>query len=493
MNLDRILDAYRNGEIRTDEFKEQLNRLKVKSPLSEGQKGLWALQKMNPRMTAYNIPITIRFKVYEENAFREACRLTMSQHPILTSRIVEEDGIPYQIHRPALQLYFQTERFSQNTDGPLSDFLMKRAKMPFQLDQDALIRFFVISQPDQGVILLIVIHHIIFDGISTPVLIESIFENYRRIQSSEAEIASSSKAGYREFVEWDQEFLRSQKGDACRDYWLKELEGELPVLEIPSDRPRSSTLSFKGKTIAHRMDRETSRKLKELGKRLSVNQSVLQLGIFKMLLYHYTAETDIIVGMPTMGRPDKKFSDLIGYFVNMIAIRSRSIAEKSFPDFLKELQRTMATGMDHAAYPFPRLVDDLKGARSRANTPVFQVLYGFHHYFPPDEIGNTSLREAMPFELIQDIHQEGEFEFGLEIFNWVDGFLLNLKFNPDLFDDETIRRIMRHYLQLVEAVVEEPNLKTTDYSILTKSEYDKILKQWNETDRKLPDFKPIPL
>ncbi|XYJ23387.1 condensation domain-containing protein [Bacillus velezensis] len=149
----------------------------------------------------------------------------------------------------------------------------------------------------------------------------------------------------------------------------------------------------------------------------NVNESVVYLAIFKGLLYQYTNQEDVIVGMPTMGRSEAQFESVIGYFINMIAVRSRETGAKSFTAFLKELQLTLAEGLDHAAYPFPALVKELKTERSPAVSPVFQTAFFYQNFFRTEGAEKLAeLYQSLGIEMIEDIHQEGEFELALEVY-----------------------------------------------------------------------------
>src|SRR5262249_11955028 len=156
--------------------------------------------------------------------------------------------------------------------------------------------------------------------------------------------------------------------------------GPLPVLELPSDRPRwEETRLFEGRVHTHPLSPELSRAIRAFAQAKEINPSVLFLALFKALLYRYSGQEDLIVGMPTIGRPQERFDALVGYCVNMIALRSRMDGRRTFTHFVRELELTLVDGLDHAAHPFPALVRSLHVPRTQDHTPVFQVCFVYQN------------------------------------------------------------------------------------------------------------------
>jgi polyketide synthase PksN len=185
---------------------------------------------------------------------------------------------------------------------------------------------------------LIVIHHLIFDGSSTFPFITGLLNAYQDLVHGRHPEPIAQATGYHDFVEWEQNMLKSKEGEAHLAYWKQQLSGPLPILELPTDRARSSAQSFKGQVYTCLLAPELSGQLKLFSQFHKVSLSVVFLGIYQGLLYRYTGQEDIIIGMPTIGRPQPRFETPIGYFVNMIAVRSQKVGTGSFTQFIKELQ-----------------------------------------------------------------------------------------------------------------------------------------------------------
>jgi amino acid adenylation domain-containing protein/non-ribosomal peptide synthase protein (TIGR01720 family) len=497
MTRKELLLAYKEGKLSIDELQNRLRALKqqtFKNPLSEGQKGLWMLQKVSPEMSSYNIPLcfSIRQKLDIEK-FKQACTFLLQQYPILTSVFGEDDGIPYQVIQPSQPLAWQQEDISALQPEKVLPYLRGKTKEPFSLENGPLMRIQLLSQSEQEHIVLIVVHHIIFDGSSSLLLVKSLLEAYRGLNGGKDLEAKPYSTSFNDFVEWEQGMLSSKEGEEHRSYWRQQLSGILPILEIPTDRPRFSSQSSEGQTYTSLLSPELTTGIKAFAQAQHINLSIVLLGIFKVLVYRYTGLEDIIVGMPVIGRPAEKFDSQIGYFINMLPIRSQVGDEQYFSKFIKELQLTVVDGLDHAAYPFPVLVRELNVSRGPTNAPVFQVAFIYQNFL--QSTGLNAMKDqdqnSLHITFMEDIHQEGEFELALEIFDQGDRFTLNIKYDPDLYNLSTIQRMMRHYVKLAEEVVNDPNLTLGEYSLMSKEEQATILIDWNATQVDYPSHKTI--
>ena len=468
----------------------------LKRFLSEGQKGLWMLQKTSPNMSAYNVPICFRVgRELELAKFQQACHFLLEQYPILNTIIGEEKGVPYQIIQPGQPLFFETEDISTFNPEDVIPYLRKKLKVPFQLEQGPLMRVHLFSRSNEEQIVLINIHHIIFDGISSSLFITKLLEVYQALLQNKVPEIIPSATKYGDFVEWEQEMLASEAGKEHLTYWKHQLSGILPVLELPTDHPRSSTTSFEGQVLTKLLAPELASQIKAFAYSLHINRSVMFLGIFKVLLHRYTNQEDLIIGLPTFGRPQERFNPVIGYFINVLPIRSQVVGPKSFSDFARELQLTFVDGLDHAEYPFPALVRALNVPRIPGISPVFQVIFLYQNFIqthiPQYFQGNGSNQPSIEF--IDEINQEGEYELELEVFEQSETFRLNFKYNPQLFNEETIARMVEHYLNLTVEVMKDPNIALDSYSFLSQTETKKLMIDWNATEVNYPKEKCVHL
>ncbi|TAL55533.1 MAG: hypothetical protein EPN89_00360, partial [Methylovulum sp.] len=438
----------------------------ARSALSEGQKGLWLLQKFSPLMGAYNVPLAFRIKRgFDDAAFSAACEDVLKCHALLRTVIREHDGEPYQVivefGDPVFDQAVRRENIAHLDEDDVLPYLTAKVKTPFDLETGPLLRVDVLSRPAHETLVLVTVHHIIFDGSSALLLIDALWKAYfARLQHSEPELAPVGQAAYYDFVQWEQAMLAGDEGRDHLAYWKQQLAGELPVLALPADHPRRFVQTFNGHSHECRLEPALTQKLREFAPLHGVNLSVLYLAVFTVLLYRYTGQNDILVGMPTLGRPQRRFEALIGYFINMVVIRSRLSGETRFTELLKTLQLTVLDGLDHAALPFPVLVRELAVSRDQAMSPVYQVSFAYQNFARPLEHAETGIA------LVEGIHQEGEDELGLEVYEEKDRTLLKMDFRPDVFELSTIQRMMAHTVNLLEDIVVNAGNRVADLAML---------------------------
>ncbi|MFJ6208614.1 amino acid adenylation domain-containing protein [Lysinibacillus sp. NPDC092081] len=456
-------------------------------PLSEGQKGLWMLEKMSPNMTAYNVPIC--FHVYQKidlEKFKQAYSFVLEQHPILNSNIRTEKGIPYQFINSTQPVLFRHEDISTIETHNILPYLKEKVREPFSLENGPLIRMHLFSKTQQEHIVLINVNHIIFDGSSVVPFLTTLLNAYKNITEGIEPTKQASTINYNEFVKWQQEMLvDDQEREKHLSYWKQRLSGVLPTLDLPVDRPRSSLQNFKGQVYTMSLSQDFSKQVRLFARSQHINLSVVFLGIFKAMLHQYSDQDDIIVGMPVIGRSEERFDSLIGHFINMIAIRSQEIGVKTFEEFAQELQLNLAEALDYALYPFPTLVKELNIPRTVMSSPVFQVAFFYQNFMRPDDLEN--LKSVLPIEFVDGIQQEGEYDFTLEVIEKENEFTLNIKYNPELFDFSTITRMMGHYNKLAEGIINDPTLILGEYPLMTEDERNTLLFDWNNTEEEYLD------
>ncbi|KTS80479.1 peptide synthetase, partial [Paenibacillus jamilae] len=461
-----------------------------RNPLSEVQKGLWLLHKMSPEINAYNVPICLRFntKVEIENV-KQAFHTVLEQYPILNSVIEEENGTPYQKLEPAQPFNMQVEDISSLKADEIMPFIRSKAKQPFALEQDSMMRVYLMSRSEQEHFILVVIHHIIFDGSSFVLFIQSFLDAYKDLVRGNRPIVLPPAASYNDFVEWEQTMLASAEGEKHFSYWKQQLSGALPTLELPYNRSGFLTPSMEGQTYTKRLPVDWVNRVKSFARTQYMSLSTVLLGMHVILLNKYSRQEDIIVGMPVMVRPEERFDQLIGYFVNMLPIRSQVSETETFLDFMKKLQMTVVNGMDHAPYPFPALVRALNVPRLLASSPVFQTVFSYQNYLQTSSLQQlcAPYSDSFTVELVEEIHQEGEYELVLELLEQEEEMTLNIKYRSGLFDESTIVQMAERYIGLAEALMSNPTGALQDYSVLLQEEKNSILYDWNATEVSYPD------
>ncbi|MCB2312713.1 amino acid adenylation domain-containing protein [Clostridium tagluense] len=496
MNFEKMLYEYENGECSTSDLLLQLNEIKdqpMKLNLSEGQKGLWMLYKMYPNMYAYNIPICFSTKnKINIKKFESAFHFVLNIQPILTVTIKDDGGIPYQVFNNPDIFKVNYEDISNLDNDSVIPYLKKKVQKPFVLNKNQLIRIDILSHSKNKHYILITIHHIIFDGSSLLPFINTLLDTYLDLIKGDIPHSLPSKSSYADFIEWEHNMLLSENGQACSRYWKQQLSGTLPVLELPTDYPRTLAQNFNGEVYTSTLSKEISDQIKINAKSINISNSVFFIAIFQMLLYRYTDQEDIIVGMPTMMRPKEDFDNVIGYFINMLPIRSQMKGTMAFKNYASKLQKTVFDALDHCEYPFSKQVQDLNLQNRTANSPVFQVAYNYQSFLEPNSYQKIEKKyqSTLSLEFAKGLYQEGEYELILDVIQ-ENGFNLNFKYNPDLYEHSTIVRMANHFLNLIIEVIKNPDISLDESNLLSADESRIILSKWNETQQQYPKEKCV--
>ncbi|MEG7378241.1 amino acid adenylation domain-containing protein [Bacillus subtilis] len=457
--------------------------------LSEVQKGLWTLQKMSPEKSAYHVPLCFRFSSgLHLETLQEAFGFVFHQHPILKHVIQEKDGVPYLTHDPALSLEIKTEDISGMKESDIPSFLRKKGKEPYVKENSPLVRVMSFSRSEQEQFLLVVIHHLIFDGVSSVTFIRSLFDSYKLLLEGQQPEITVSPAIYHDFAAWEQNMLAGKDGAKHRSYWQKQLSGTLPNLQLPKVSTSSADSEFEEDTYTRQLSSGFMNRVRTFAKEHSVNVSTVFLSCYMMLLGRYTGQKEQIVGMPAMVRPEERFDASIGHFLNMLPIRSKLNPEDIFSEFVAKLQFTMLDGLDHADYPFPKMVRDLNIPRSEAGSPVFQTAFFYQNFLQTGSYQNLLSRYADFFsvDFVERIHQEGEYELVFELWETEEIMELNIKYNTGLFDAASVSAMFDQFVYVTEQAVLNPSQPLKEYSLLPEAEEQIILKTWNDTGKTYP-------
>ncbi|MCR8936092.1 amino acid adenylation domain-containing protein [Brevibacillus laterosporus] len=489
MNENEILLGFKNGKYTMEEVLEFYQKLKnneIRYPLSEGQKGLWMLNKLDPTSNVYNIPICFRIRANVDiEKLKQAFGLVVTRHDQLSCVIIEDGGVPYLAPQPFNPETFSSIENEVPDEEELLSLLKEEAKKLFDLARDPFIRMNIYSISPIEHIALIVVHHLVFDGASTPVFLADLLSFYEAaVNCRDAEV-SEEVIMYDQFVEWEQDYLFGTKSKTDREYWLSKLEGELPTLLLDIEQQNETCVSAQGTTLATQLTGSKCTAVSEFCTELRVKPTAFFLSIFQILLQRYTGENDLIIGIPTMGRPKLEFYDVVGYFINMIPLRSMVNEDRFYSDYLTELNYAIAEGMDHSMYPFPRIVQDLNIQRNIQTPPVFQVTYTFQNKNLFKISANSpTLGEV---EYVEKLSQEGEFKLSLEVYEKQDRFVVCFKYDANKFDEKDIASMMNHYNNLLTAVMRNPRAPIGSYCYLSEKERNQVLIDWNRTKAPYPE------
>ncbi|MTD72405.1 type I polyketide synthase [Flavobacterium sp. LC2016-13] len=496
--LAMIIAERLNNKIETIaiEHKHQELSAGINYKLSAGQESLWTLYQMNPSSSAYNVAFTTRImNGLNLDKWKEAIEIIVNRHETLRiSFSTSETGI-HQTLRPL----GQKKSFSFNIidacnwdNEKLYEEVKSAYEIPFNLENDPLLRVDMFDEGKGSFVMLLTLHHMCCDGWSLWVLLDELKEVYSSLCTNKEIILTEKIFNYFDFVSWQDEMLVSNEGTRLWQFWKKQLEGELPVLNLPVDYPRSLTTENVGATYRFDIDKDLVEKLKEFSKKESATLFMSALTLFKILLYRYTNTEDIIIGSPTSGRSKMEFAGLVGDFINMTVVRTKPSNILSFREYLGKVKQTVLDVLSNQDFPFPLIVKKLNPKREAGQTPIFQSMFSLQKPQKFEEIialmeGDNvkwGELELSPFNMPQ---QEGQFDITLELIENSKGIAGIFKYNYKLFNESTIVRMQEQYVNLMRALLDNPDQLISTVSMHNKVTEDTILKKWIGNNVKLSE------
>lgn len=461
------------------------------------QSGLWYSWQMAPTNAAFNIAIGLSLcSEIDVQHVKESLKLLNQRHAILRSRFFLLDGVLCQHISQDMQLDFEHIDANNWDDAYCKTQVTKYQQQPFDLERGQLIRVKLFSIAENEHLLLFVVHHIISDALSQGILTEEFLQIYGSLMSGSSLTLAEQPHSFLDYVEWQKNLIASDKGNNLWAYWHNKLHGELPLLNLPLDFDRPKQLSYHGKSVSFELSADLAARVKKLAKDLGVTPYVLLLTVYKVLLYRYSNQTEILVGSPMSGRTRPEFRMLVGCFVNPVVLRDKVSGDYLFMDFLAQVQQTVLEAIDHQDYPFPLLVEKLNLPRNSGHAPVYQATFNLHNFnlfSAMQQLLSTGEAElnGLHIKRYNLVQQEGQGDLYLEMIEAEEALYGAFKYNSDLFSQSTIDRFVRHFLKLLEGVTNDPTTKIADLELLTSEEKQELLVDFNDTYVNYPKERAI--
>ncbi|MFF7995593.1 condensation domain-containing protein [Kitasatospora xanthocidica] len=417
-------------------------------PLSAGQTVLWSLERLVPGNSAYHLPHAFRVRGgVRPDALEAALRRLVQRHPALRTTIDVAGHDPVQtVHRTAA-VACTVERIGPRTDEELPGLVTERARAPFDLTEGPLLRVHLLTLEPDDHVLVVTLHHLVFDGTSLLVLLRELAVLYAGEVRGEPVGLPQPAASYAEFVDWQRRYLAGEAGTAARAYWRELLAGAPADLGLPLDRPRTEASRFRGAVLERRLPADLTGRVRDLGAQLGASPFVVMFSAFKALLHQWTGRSDLVVGTPLHGRPEPRFQDTIGYFVNQVPIRTRVGTADSFAELTARVRTGIYDAFEHGDFPVSEL--------GREGGTV-QASFVFQNWLKlPDARPEAPV---LALEPILGVHQAGMFDLTLEVVQTDGAYTLLLLHNPALFDRETVASVAERYERLLTSVCADPRL-----------------------------------
>ena len=437
-------------------------------PLAHGQKALWFLQKLQPAMYAYNVAFAARLRPkLNLELFQKAIDQIAARHASLRTTFPEQNGEPVQQVLPHTTLPVRVVEMDNQSDAEVQAAVWADYQRPFKLDE-RLASVSVYRRADED-ILLINVHHLIFDAKSLQILFEDLRAIYEAELAGNTPVLPPLPAQYRDFVAWQGQMLAGPQGEALWNYWSNILTNAPPPLEIATTRP--PTYPLRGASIPFAIEPQLAAELPALAKSQQTTLYTVLLAAMQLFLYKFSGQPDLTIGTPVSLRTRSEWSHVIGYFINMLPIRSTIDIEESFVTYLSRTREAVLGALDHQDFPFSLMVDRLKIRREPNRSPVFQAMLNvlvspsqtsdLSRLFRADAQGSVRFgtSELTPYVIPQ---QEGQFEIVIEVTD-SDGTLHgNLKYQTDLYTPETAQHMTNSYHAILEAIVKQPHARIAE-------------------------------
>ncbi|MBV9791955.1 MAG: AMP-binding protein, partial [Chloroflexi bacterium] len=436
-------------------------------PLSYGQRALWFLYQLASDSAAYHIAHAVRISSsLDVVALRRAFQALVDRHAALRTMFVARDGEPVQRILPEAAIALTITDAAGWSDATLHERLADEAQRPFDLAAAPLLRVQLFRRSPDEQILLLVIHHIIADFWSLAVLLQDLGRLYTTDQGEPVALAEP-QLRYTDYARWQNALLAQAAGEQLWRYWRDQLAGAPTILNLPTDRPRPATQTYRGAAHAFSLGPTLSQQIAAFGDERGLTRYMTLLAAFQVLLFRYSGQDDLLVGSPTAGRSRAGLAELVGYFVNPVVLRGNGTGNPTFAEFAGRVRETVLGALAHQEYPFPLLVEQLQPDRDPSRSPLAQVFFAFQQTPPlgQADLAALALGESgvqlklgeLEVESVALAQQAAQFDLTLTIALTATGLSGSLQYNSDLFDAATIARMAGHFEMLLQAVVAGPN------------------------------------
>lgn len=441
---------------------------------SSAQKRMFTLSRFEPESTSYNISRALIIKApIDRDKCRKAFDELVERHEILRTSFKLVDGEIYQIVNQPKLCFTYEELSSDEVDLKISQFVK-----PFELSESPLLRCGLFRLSENSSVLVLDIHHIIADGTSMEIFIREFMLIYQ------GEKLPKLRIQYKDFAQWQNKRLSDLS--AQKEYWLNLFSDEIPVLGMPTDFPRPSVLGSEGDRIEFYIDGESLAKIKRVMSNSGVTLYMFILAAYNVLLSKYTSQEDIVVGSPVAGRSHADLNNVIGMFVNTLAMRNRPLAELPFSEFLKSVKENALSAFSNQDYPLEELINNLDINRDMSRNTLIETLFTLQN--TGSEVVQVGGIKVLPYNIGE---VKAKFELSLDAVEFDDKLNFVLEFSTVLFKRETMERFAKHFINIINEVTDNNEIKIKDIDFLGEEEKRKILFDFNKTEGYYPCEKTV--
>ena len=484
------------------------------APLSYGQQAMWLLHQLLPADVAINVAGAVRLTgVLDVTALRQAWQQLVERHSALRTTFDVGDDGPVQVVQSTMPAPWREIEAGDWSEVALIEYLRREAHRPFDLTQGPLLRLLLLYRGEQDTVLLLSVNHAITDFWSMALIVRELLVLYQARVAGRVEAVREASLPepplpelplqYADYAHWQRTMLAGPEGERLRRYWLSQLSGELPLLDLPTDRPRPAQQSFHGDTASRFLSAGLVQKLRTLSQTQGTTLATTLLAAFQALLQRYTGQEELLVGSVLAGRDRPELANVVGYFINPVALRARFDSGITFAQLLQQVKQTVLGAYEHQEYPLSLLAEQLSRPRDTSRPPLFETMFIMQQAHVLAEEGLSALALGLPgarLEIdavaggltIESLAMGGlpaQFDLTLMMAEvpvaGEDGLAAALHYNTALFDAPTMDRML-HYLELLLAeVAADPQRPLAQIPLLSQAERQDMLTR-NQTEIDYP-------
>ncbi|HCS44702.1 MAG TPA: non-ribosomal peptide synthetase, partial [Pseudomonas sp.] len=444
--------------------------------LSYAQQRQWILWQLDPQSSAYNIPAALRLKgPLNRAALRQAFAQLQARHQTLRTTF-EQDG---QQARPVLHENLSLQLEERHSDqSSTHSAVAEEIARPFDLRNGPLWRALLLQLSAEEHVLVLTVHHIAADGWSMQVMVDEFSALYQAGVEGKAANLSSLPVSYSDYARWQRDWLEAGEGTRQLTWWREQLAGSHAPLELPSELSRPVRRSERGASLGLNVDRELLSGLRQRAQEQQVTLFMLLLASFQTLLHRQSGQSSISVGVPSAGRSRIETEGLIGFFINTQVLRAEIDGQQSFSALLQQVKQVALGAQANQDLPFEQLVDALQPDRSLNHSPLFQVLYNHQQ-----QLGASVERTVADLQVERLHWHQHTTQFDLVLDTQEQGETLDasLTYATDVYDEASMNRLAEQWLNLLRAVVKDPQQRVAELPLLQAPQYDALIQHWNPT------------
>ena len=452
-------------------------KIQTSYPASSAQKRIFYTMQTSPSSVVYNMPGGILFdSLPDVKQLEKALTTIWQRHEAFRTYFVIEEGEVKQKIKEDLtfSLAYKKDNYAN------LNVLFKEFLQPFDLSKAPLFRAQLVEFENKKAVLFVDFHHIVCDGSSSSIFMEELSKLYN------GKTLSNISFDYKDYALWEENYFKSDLFKNDEAYWLSKFpKKEQPVLGMPTSVSRPSIVSFEGNKLSCELT--NAKKLQEVCAKLNTTPYLFMLSVYYLLLYKYTNQEEIVVGTPVIGRNTKETNNMIGMFVNTLALKNKICTEQTFYDFVQTVTTNSLEAFEHQAYPFDQLVEKLKITKDTSrNNPLFDTMFVYQNEGTP-----TLSFDGLKTSYYMPDNQTSKFDFLLEVVPHADSLKLNLEYANKIYTHDFMEDFLRHFITLFDTVLENQNLVLKDISMLSTLEKKEVLSIYENNILDYPSNKSI--